>query len=70
MGLISNLGRGVEELYSEPFQGILSGDMGRAARGLGKGVIGLGKNAAFGIGSSVSRMTGTWYMGIRGFSGR
>jgi hypothetical protein len=64
------LGRGVEELYSEPFQGVLSGDMSRAALGLGRGVIGFGKNAAFGIGGSVSRMTGTWYVGLRGLSGR
>jgi hypothetical protein len=70
VGLISNLGRGVEELYSEPFQGVLSGDMSRAAKGIGRGVIGFGKNAAFGIGSSLSRMTGTWYIGLRGFSGR
>ena len=70
MGLISNLGRGVEELYSEPFEGVLSGDMSKAALGLGRGVIGFGKKAAFGIGGSISRMTSTWYVGLRGFSGR
>jgi len=70
VGLISNLGRGVEELYSEPFKGVISGDMSRAAIGLGKGVIGFGKKAAFGIGGSISRMTGTWYVGLREFSGR
>ena len=70
VGLISNLGRGVEELYSEPFKGVLSGDMSQAARGLGRGVKGFGKKAAFGIGGSLSRMSGTWYVGLREFSGR
>ena len=44
--------------------------MSRAALGIGRGVIGFGRNAALGIGTSVSRMTGTWYIGLRGFSGR
>ena len=44
--------------------------MSRAALGLGRGVIGFGKNAALAIGSSVSRLSGTWYVGLRGFSGR
>ncbi|TNV88198.1 hypothetical protein FGO68_gene7808 [Halteria grandinella] len=70
VGLISNLGRGVEELYSEPFQGVLAGDMSRAARGLGKGLIGFTKKSAYGVSNSVSKLTGTWYMGIKGLSGR
>ncbi len=44
--------------------------MSKAAKGLGKGVIGFGKNAAFGIGNSISKLTSTWYVGLRGFSGR
>ena len=44
--------------------------MSRAALGLGRGVVGFGKKAAFGIGGSISRMTSTWYVGLRGFSGR
>ena len=70
MGLLSNLGRGVEELYLEPFQGALTGDMSRAARGIGKGVVGFAKKSTFGVSMSVSKLTGTWYMGIKGFSGR
>jgi vacuolar protein sorting-associated protein 13A/C len=70
VGLISNLGRGVEELYSEPFQGVLSGNMSNAAKGLGRGVVGFTKKTAFGVSNSVSKMTGTWYVGLRGFSGR
>jgi vacuolar protein sorting-associated protein 13A/C len=70
VGLISNLGRGVEELYSEPFQGVLAGDMSKAARGLGKGIVGLTRKSAYGVSNSVSKLTGTWYMGIKGLSGR
>ena len=60
----------MEELYSEPFQGVLSGDMSLAARGLGKGVMGFANKSAYGLSNSVSKLTGTWYMGIKGFSGR
>jgi len=40
VGLINNLGRGVEELYSEPFKGALTGQISGVARGVGKGVKG------------------------------
>ncbi len=70
VSLISNLGRGVEELYSEPFQGLLTGDISQAASGLGRGVKGLVGKTAFGVGNSVAKLTGTWYVGLRGFSGR
>ena len=70
VGLISNLGRGVEELYSEPFQGALTGNISQAARGIGKGIFGFATKSAYGISNSVSKLTGTWYMGIRGLSGR
>lgn len=70
VGLISNLGRGVEELYSEPYQGVLTGNVGKAALGIGRGVTGFVRKSTYGVTKSVSQLTGTWYMGIKGFSGR
>lgn len=69
MGLINNLGRGVEELYSEPFQGVMSGDVSNIAKGLGKGILGFTSKTAYGLSNSVSKLTGVWYMGIKGISG-
>jgi len=70
VGLISNLGRGVEELYMEPFQGVMQGDVKGIATGLGKGIRGFTSKTAYGISNSMSKLTGTWYLGIKGFSGQ
>jgi hypothetical protein len=44
--------------------------MSKAASGLKKGIVGFTKNTAFGLSNSVSKMSGTWYVGLKGFSGR
>lgn len=68
-GLVNNLGRGVAELYSEPLEGILEGDAGQAVKGVARGVKGLVSHSAFGVSNSVSRMSGTLYLGLKHLSG-
>lgn len=70
VGLIDNLGRGVEELYSEPFKGALTGSVSGVASGVGKGVKGFVKNTTNGVSNSLAKLSGTWYLGIKGLSGR
>lgn len=52
-GLINNLGRGVELLYNEPYQGILAGNAKDAAKGIGRGIKGLLANTTVGVSNSV-----------------
>ncbi|CDW72110.1 ph domain protein [Stylonychia lemnae] len=70
VSLINNLGRGVELLYSEPFQGVLQGSAKQAMKGITKGIKSFASNTAIGVSNSVSKMTGTWYMSISNLSGR
>jgi hypothetical protein len=37
---------------------------------LKRGVVGFTKKTAYGVSNSVSKLSGTWYVGLRGFSGR
>lgn len=58
------------ELYNEPLQGLLKErDAFSAVKGVGKGVKGLISNSSFAVSNSVSRMSGTLYLGLKSLCG-
>ena len=68
--LITNLGRGVKELYREPANAKMEGGNRKAVKGVGSGVKGLVKHSTLGVSNSISKISGTAYLGLKGLSGR
>mmetsp|Transcript_33529 Transcript_33529/g.32598 ORF Transcript_33529/g.32598 Transcript_33529/m.32598 type:complete len:126 (-) Transcript_33529:661-1038(-) len=58
---MNNLGRAVDELYNEPFQGMLQKNAKQTVIGLGKGFKGLFVNSTIGISKSVGGFAGSLY---------
>ena len=57
-------------MYNEPYLGKLEGGKRNAIKGVGTGVKGFVAHSTLGISNSVSKVTGTLYLGLRGMAGR
>jgi hypothetical protein len=63
---MNNLGRAVDELYNEPFKGLLKKDAKETAKGVLKGIKGVFMNSTAGVSNSLSKISGTLYLSLKG----